>query len=195
MRKSKASDTAILAIFIAIMVVLQIFNQLVVSAWPFPIRPTLLHIPVIIASITLGWRKGAFVGFVWGAISFITATIITTPTSFIFSALQPVPGTNHGSLLAILIAFVPRILVGILPYFVYQIGKNRLSSGFAAFVGAATNTILVLGGMYVFFGHILKWSLAVLLQTIVATNSVVEVIIAIILTAAIVPALQKSRGK
>ncbi|MCE2141666.1 pantothenic acid transporter pant, partial [Streptococcus thermophilus] len=41
MKKSKASDVAILAIFIAIMVVVQLFTQFVINVWPFPVKPTL----------------------------------------------------------------------------------------------------------------------------------------------------------
>ena len=41
MKKSKASDIAILAIFIAIMVVVQVLSQIVYSVWPLPIVPTL----------------------------------------------------------------------------------------------------------------------------------------------------------
>lgn len=194
MKKSKASDVAILAIFIAIMVVIQLFTQFVINVWPFPIKPTLLHLPVIIASIILGWRKGAFLGLIWGLISFITATIVTTPTSFLFSPFQPVIGTNHGSLGALFIAFVPRILVGILPYFVYRISKKRLWVGLAAFAGTATNTILVLSAIFLFFGSTLKWSLSYLLSAIVATNSLTEAVIAVILTMVIVPVLSKVRN-
>ncbi|RZI48721.1 ECF transporter S component [Lactococcus kimchii] len=195
MKKSKASDVAILAIFIAIMVVVQLFSQFVINVWPFPVKPTLLHVPVIIGSIVLGWRKGAFLGFIMGLISFVNATIVTTPTSFLFSPFQPVLGTQHGSAWALIIAFVPRILIGIFPYFVYKGMKNHFGAGLAAFVGTATNTILVLSAIFVFFGSVLNWSVGYLLSAIVATNSLTEVIIAVVLTAAIVPALEKSRNR
>ena len=86
MKKSKASDIAILAIFIAIMVVVQVLSQIVYSVWPLPIVPTLLHIPVIIGSIVLGARKGAFLGLVMGIISVINSTILTTPLSYVFKS-------------------------------------------------------------------------------------------------------------
>lgn len=191
MRKSKSSNIAILAIFIAIMVVIQLLSQIVYSVWPFPIQPTLLHIPVIIASIILGWKRGAILGFVMGFISFINATIVTTPASFMFSPLQPDPITHHGHLAALFIAFIPRILIGIFPYFVYQAMKNRFGAGLAGFVGTATNTILVLGSIFIFFGSMLKWSFGYLISSIIATNSLVEVLIAVILVTAIVPALEK----
>lgn len=193
MKKSKASDIAILAIFISIMVVVQVLSQIVYSVWPLPIVPTLLHIPVIIGSIILGARKGAFLGLVMGIISVINSTILTTPLSYVFSPLQPIPGTNHGSLWALVVAIVPRILIGIFPYFIYKAMQNRTGAGIAAFVGTATNTVLVLSFITLFFGQYTGMTFAGLIQLIITSNSIAEVIIAIILTAAIVPSLEKSR--
>ena len=39
------------------------------------ITPTTVHIPVIIAGIILGWKKGAFAGFVFGLTSFLKASL------------------------------------------------------------------------------------------------------------------------
>ena len=194
MKKSKASDVAILSIFIAIMVVVQLLSQIIYSVWPLPIVPTLLHIPVIIGSIVLGVRKGAFLGLVMGLISVITSTIVTLPSSFMFSPLQPVPGTNHGSIWALVIAIVPRVLVGILPALVYRLAQNRFGAGLAAFVGTATNTLLVLSFIFLFFHDVTKQTFGALLASIITGNSIAEVIIAVILTMAIVPALSKARG-
>ncbi|CAM3051251.1 ECF transporter S component [Lactococcus hircilactis] len=193
MKKSKASDIAILGIFIAVMIVVQILSQIIYSVWPLPIVPTLLHIPVIIGSITLGARKGAFLGFVMGAISMINATIVTLPSSFMFSPLQPNPVTHHGSLAALIVAFLPRILIGIFPYFVYKALSNRFGAGLAAFVGTATNTVLVLSLIFIFFRSVTKMTFGALLSAIITGNSIAEVVIAVILTTAIVPVLQKSR--
>ncbi len=193
LKKSQASDIAILAIFIAIMIVIQLLSQIVYSVWPFPIKPTLLHIPVIIGSILLGWKKGAFLGLVMGLISFINATLVTSPSSFMFSPLQPLPNSHNGSLAALLIAFVPRILIGIFPYFVYKALSNHIGAGLAGFVGTATNTILVLGGIYLAFHSVLNETFGIFLAGIITTNSLAEVIIAIVLTAAIIPRLEKRR--
>lgn len=193
MKKSKASDVAILAIFIAIMVVVQVLSQIIYSVWPLPIVPTLLHIPVIIGSIILGARKGAFLGLVMGIISVVNSTVVTLPSSFMFSPLQPIPGTHHGSIAALIVAIVPRILIGIFPYYVYRAVHNRLGAGLAAFVGTATNTVLVLGFIFIFFGTVTKETFGVLLTSIITGNSIAEVIIAIILTMAIVPVLEKAR--
>jgi uncharacterized membrane protein len=111
-----------------------------------------------------------------------------------FSPLQPVPGTNHGSIWALVIAIVPRVLVGILPALVYRLAQNRFGAGLAAFVGTATNTLLVLSFIFLFFHDVTKQTFGALLASIITGNSIAEVIIAVILTMAIVPALSKARG-
>ncbi|MDG4984176.1 ECF transporter S component [Lactococcus lactis] len=194
MKNKKSSSIAILAIFIALMIVIQVISQLVYSVWPFPIVPTLLHIPVIIGSITLGAKRGAILGLVMGLISVINSTILTLPSSFMFSPLQPIPGTNHGSLWALIVAIVPRILVGVFPAYIYKLSKNRFGIGLAAFIGTATNTILVLSFIFLFFHGVTNQTFGVFLTSIITGNSIAEVFIAIVLTVAIVPTLFKTVG-
>lgn len=62
-------------------------------------RATTIHLPVIIGSILLGPKKGAFLGGVFGLTSLINNTISPTVTSFTFSPFYS--GGNqilHGSL-------------------------------------------------------------------------------------------------
>ncbi|MCM1254326.1 MAG: ECF transporter S component, partial [Clostridium sp.] len=75
----------------------------------------------------LGPKKGAFLGFVFGFTSFINNTFkAVTPSAFVFS---PVLAANvvgvSGIFKSLYICFVPRILVGVVPYFVY-LGLHRL---------------------------------------------------------------------
>lgn len=186
---SKASSIAILSIFIAIMVIIHLLSRIVYTFWPFPIQPTLVHIPVIIGSVLLGWRKGAFLGFIMGMISFINSTLAPIPTSFLFS-----PFTPNGNIWSLFIAFVPRILVGILPFFIYHHLKNRFGAGFAGFLGSMTNTVLVLSSAFLFFNAQLNMTFKALIASIIATNSIAEAIAATILTAALVPILAKFRN-
>ena len=48
-------------------------------------RATIIHIPVIIASLLMGPKKGGVLGFVFGLTSFINNTINPTATSFVFT--------------------------------------------------------------------------------------------------------------
>lgn len=171
------------------MIVIQLLTQIVYAFWPSPIQPTLMQIPVIIGSIILGPRKGAFLGFFMGLYSFLYSTFFPIPTSFLFTPFQP-----HGNIWSLVIAFVPRILVGILPYYVYKAIKNRSNAAMAAFVGDMTNTVLVLGGIFLFFGSVIKETFGQLVIAIVSVNTLVEVIASVILVAAIVPILKRIHG-
>ncbi|MDR2465477.1 MAG: ECF transporter S component [Streptococcaceae bacterium] len=200
MRNEKTKKLAIIAMFVATIAVLAAFNQIFLAFWPFPIKPTILHVPVIIASIVLGPKLGAIIGTWWGFTSVFVATVTAGPTNFLFSPFQTVPGSESGDLRALLIAVVPRILVGVLPYFVYKAVeksglRNPLSLGIAGFLGSATNTIFVLGAIFLFFGKVLGWNLQILLTSIVATNSVAEAVLAAILVGLITPTLIKVYNK
>ena len=48
-------------------------------------RATIIHIPVILASLLLGPKKGAALGFLFGLTSFINNTMNPTITSFVFT--------------------------------------------------------------------------------------------------------------
>ena len=127
------------------------------------IKGTIVHVPVIIGSILLGPKIGALLGALFGLTSVINNTMAPALLSFAFSPLIPVPGTGRGSLLALLICFGPRILVGVVPYYVDRLimltfgrgdkgSRMRVPSLFAAGVaGGMTNTLLVMGLIYVVF--------------------------------------------
>lgn len=58
-------------------------------------RATIIHIPVIIGSILLGPKKGAFLGAVFGLTSFINNTLNPNVTSFVFTPFYSL-GDVHG---------------------------------------------------------------------------------------------------
>jgi uncharacterized membrane protein len=194
------------AMFLAILILL--------SAVPFlgfipigPINATTMHIPVIIASILLGPRIGGFLGGVFGVISMIRSTIIVTPLSFVFSPFIPVIGTTHGSLKAIIVALIPRILIGVIPYFVYtglkKLTKNKPTSQsinlfVAGFIGSATNTILVMNLIYFLFRNDYAQTIGAsgsaiygAILTVIFSSGVVEALVAAIATVAVTTVLFK----
>ncbi len=83
-------------------------------------RATIIHVPVIVASLLMGPKKGAALGFLFGLTSFINNTMNPTPTSFVFTPFYSI-GDVSGGLGSIIICFIPRILVGVVPYFVYKL--------------------------------------------------------------------------
>ncbi|MFR7591483.1 MAG: ECF transporter S component [Longibaculum sp.] len=148
MNKQKTKNLAFMSLFIAIeilMVMVPFLGFIPVG----PLRATTLHIPVIIAGIVLGKEKGAGIGLVFGLSSLIINTIQPTVTSFVFSPFL------SGSFLSALIAIIPRVLIGYISGWVYEMLKNKneiLAMTVGSFLGAITNTVLVLGGIYVIFG-------------------------------------------
>lgn len=162
-------------------------------------RATIIHVPVIIGSILLGPKKGAFLGGVFGLTSLLINTFTPTITSFTFS-----PFYAGGNLWSLVICFVPRILIGIVPYFVYkslsalfkQAKKkglwDTLSLGVAGLLGSLVNTGLVMSLIYVCFGKSYAAAKEVsydvlykVILSVVAVNGIPEAIVAAILTAVI----------
>ena len=78
-----------------------------------PTRATIMHIPVIIGAIMEGPIVGAIVGLIFGLFSIFQAITNPLPTSFVF--LNP------------LVSVLPRILIGIITFYVYD-GLKRLGN-------------------------------------------------------------------
>lgn len=171
------------------------------------IKATIIHVPVIVGSILMGPKKGAFLGFLFGATSLISNTLNPAIMSFVFSPLIPVPGTAKGSILALVICFIPRILVGIVPFYVYHLlnslfkGKTRLLTfTIAGISGAVTNTMLVMNGIYLLFQDSYATAKGIPAATVykavlavIFTNGVPEALVAGVVTSALCLALMSSR--
>ena len=197
-------DFVICAAFAAI-IILMAFTPLGFIPLPF-IKMTIIHIPVILGAVLLGPKYGAFLGFLFGLTSMINNTITPAITSFTFTPFYPVPGTGKGTPLAFLVCFLPRILVGILPYFAFR-GMKKLLKGKTADVvplavsgiaGAMTNTIGVMGLIYLLFKDAYAAARGITAEAvggvvlgIVGFNGVIEAIGAAILVAAIGKVLMK----
>ena len=155
----------------------------------------------------LGPKKGAILGALFGVCSLITNTVTPALTSFVFTPFYPLPGQEHGSWLSLIICFVPRILVGIVPYFVY-VGLQKLmkhnskaeffSLAVAGVCGSMVNTTLVMGLIGLMFGdsyaaanNIASDALLGTIMFVVGTNGVAEAVIAGIITCVIAKVLLK----
>ncbi len=168
-------------------------------------RATIVHIPVIIGSLLLGPKKGAVLGFLFGVTSFLQNSFIAPNlTSFTFTPLYSV-GDFHGNGWSLVICFVPRILVGVVPYYVYRLlmkwleakkGGQTASLAVAGLFGSLTNTLLVMNLIYFCFGEQyaaakgeLVTGLYGVILSVILINGVPEAIVAALLTAAICKAL------
>lgn len=191
MKSKKTQYMSIMAMFLAIQIILVVtpLGYLPIG----PISATTMHIPVIIAGIALGKKAGAQLGFVFGLTSVLNATFRPTLTSFCFSPFVTIGGIG-GNWMSLLIAFVPRILLGYLAGLIYEklcrkgINENvGIIAG--ALTGAITNTVLVLGGIYLFFGSAYADAIKVAYDTliavllgVVATNGIAEAILGAVAT-------------
>lgn len=184
MNNLKTKNLTLLSLFIAI--------EILMVAVPFlgfipigPLRATTLHIPVIIAGIILGKEQGAIIGLVFGLCSMITNTISPVPSSFVFSPFI------SGSFLSAFLAIIPRVCIGYIAGLIYELIKDKnetIAMGCGAFIGAMSNTILVMGGIYLLFGSnyakILNMSIDELLPYIIGiitTQGLLEAIVGTII--------------
>ncbi len=191
-----------MALFTAIIIILSM-TPLGYIPLPTGVNATTIHIPVIIAGAMLGWKKGAFTGFVFGMTSFLRSSFIApSVTSFLFSPFYP-----GGNFFSLVICFIPRILIGVGAFAVFKLVYSLLKTGgakkataiagaVAGFCGSLINTVLVMGGAYVFFAEkyaaALKIDKSAVLGAILAVvggNGVPEAIVAAVLSSAICTAL------
>ena len=164
------------------------------------INATIVHVPVIIGSILLGPRAGACLGGMFGLASVVRNTIYPTVLSFAFSPLIPVPGTERGSLVALLICFLPRVLVGIVPYYARRFlreAPNVVSLFLSGVAGSVINTILVMHLMFFLFRDAFAQARNVpvdavygLVVSIITVNGIPEAILAGVLSSAICKAVE-----
>ncbi len=213
-RQIRVRDQVILALFTAIVLLLA-FTPIGLIDLPI-IKATILHVPVIIGSVILGPKKGAFLGFMFGLTSIIKNTTAPSLLSFAFSPFIPIPGLQKGSILALVICFLPRILVGVTPYFTVKAieglvkklggksnkGVRSVAVTVSAVIGAFTNTVLVMGMIYLFFkepyaaaNNIPVDTVLGVILGIVGTNGVPEAVAAVIITTPVCLALDKALGK
>jgi uncharacterized membrane protein len=136
---------------------------------------TSLHLPAIVAGILAGPLVGAMVGLVLALSSW-----------YLYSAsFMTFAGGNL--LLALLAAFMPRILIGVLSYSVYRALRRwpPLAAGVAGLVGTLTNTFGVLG-LLIWLGELP----VALLAPIFSMNVPIEAALAIVVTIPTVAALR-----
>lgn len=202
-RKNGINRLVITALFCAIILLLN-FTPIGYIQLPL-IKATIIHVPVIIGAILLGPKIGAGLGFVFGLTSLYNNTFAPTLLSFAFSPFIPVPGTGHGSWEALVIAFLPRILVGVVPYYFYRFvsgvfkgKKDVLSLSLSGLIGSMTNTILVMNLIYFLFrdayGKVRNIPADTVYHAVLAvifTNGVPEAVVAAVLTAAVCRALKR----
>lgn len=141
--KKKTLRLNMLAMFIAI-ILLQTSIPLIGYIPIGPLEITIIPMTVVVATILLGTVDGAIIGGVWGFTTFVRAFVWPT------SPLAAIVFVNP------LISVIPRIMIGVVAGLTYTYFKKYLKSqtvgiSISAVLGSLTNTILVLGLIYVFY--------------------------------------------
>lgn len=186
MRNEQTKRLTLTAMFIAIELLLYLVPFL--GFIPIgPINATTLHIPVIITGIILGKKRGTLLGLVFGIASITNATINVTPASFLFSPFV------SGNLISAFIAIVPRMTLGFLAGFLFELSQKikpnlNLNIPTVAIISSFIHSIFVLGAIYVLYGQayaslydVSVDALLPIIFGILASNSIVEAIIGAVL--------------
>lgn len=200
--ESKKMDVRLMAqiaLLAAIMIVMA-FTPLGYIPLPF-MNATTMHIPVIVGACLLGPKAGGVLGGLFGITSVVKATIQPNITSFVFTPFYSFSPEFSGNWMSLIVAILPRILIGVVAGLVFQglvklIRNQTVSLAVAGVLGSMTNTIGVMGLIYLLFGEQYAAAggtdpsllLGVILG-VVCTNGIVEAIIAGVLTAAVCKAL------
>ena len=168
---------------------------------PLPLfKLTILHLPVIIGAIIEGPVVGASIGLIFGLFSIYQNITAPTPMSPFF--YNP------------LVSILPRVLIGIVSYYVYKFLRSKLrnvklSISIAAIIGSLVNTIGVLGLIYLIYfkdyaqilmdkGTVTSNSISAVttaLLTVIGTNGLAEAILSAIIVTPIVIAVSKIQKK
>lgn len=154
-----------------------------------PTNATIMHIPVIIGAIVEGPIVGMLVGLIFGIFSMIRSVTAPTPVSFVF--WNP------------LVAVLPRILIGLVSYYIYKAAmkttKNEtVSLGIAGALGTLANTVGVLGMVYVLYAKEFVGALGLasdnafkVIASIGITNGLPEMFVAMIIVTAAVKGIKR----
>lgn len=196
-RKKRTQRLTLAAFFVAIEIVLGVTPLGFIPVGAISI--TTMHLPVILAGMVLGPGYGAMTGFVFGMISMIRATMSPGLTSFCFSPFITVGGVS-GNFWSFVIALGPRMFLGWFSGVMFRMLKKHTNDIAAASVTAAANTLihtlLVMGLIWVFFGteyaSAAGISVGAVIVAVLASNGILEIILAAVAIPALVRALKPS---
>lgn len=126
-----------------------------------PTRATIMHIPVIIGAIMEGPLVGGLIGLIFGLFSMFQAATNPTPVSFVF--LNPI------------VSVLPRVLIGIVTYYVYdflnKLGSTKSNRSLNIILGGII-TYLVIGTYKTFNETQSIWTLIINMILIACTIAI-----------------------
>ena len=149
MKKDKTRNLTVTAILVALIFVLGL-TPLGLIPLGF-INVTILALPVIVGTLSLGLSSGLTLGFFFGLASLLSVLglSMTPPSSLAGTLLAASP------VLTVVMCFLPRLLVPLFTHLVYKAftdkTNRKIAIPVAAATGSLTNTVFYLGLMYLFY--------------------------------------------
>lgn len=165
--------------FMGIMLALTIVFVLATTLPNFAVSiAVVIFLPTVLTGIVYGPVSGAIMGACAGMATLLRALLLPlSPFDYFF--INP------------MVSVLPRIFIGVAAYYAFVLLHKRfkanavISSAFAAGIGAITNTLLVVGALYIVNGQTMVEAMgmgfAAALFTLFTTNGVVEIGAAVII--------------
>ena len=175
-KKNETSKLTFMGVMLALTIVF-----ILTSMVPNPASANiavLLFLPTILTAVIYGFKSGAIMGLCAGTASLLRALLMPN------SPLDPF-------FINPLVSVIPRICIGLVVAFVFALLHRKLkvnrivSSSIAAGFGMFTNTLLVIGSLYLLYGQgvtgILGAGFVVALGAIFLSNGLLELAVAAII--------------
>ena len=149
MKHEQMRNFVLTALFIALILLLG-FTPIGMIPLGF-IDISLLAVPVVIGTLLMGVKTGMTLGFCFATVSALKALGITGAPS---GLVGPIAAANP--VLAIVMCYVPRLLVPLFAHLVYKLAargseKSIKAVPVSAVVGSLTNTVFFLGLLLLFY--------------------------------------------
>lgn len=194
MKKQNTKKLVTTALMIAIVILLDVTQ---IGYIPIgPLQLTLMCIPVVVGTLTLGLVPGLFLG-----LAFAITSIARIPQNVFYTTLF---ADFAGMAKMILVALVPRLLIPVSVHYTETLmrrcsKKHLVYHGVAAAVGPLTNTVFFLGLFYLLFrgaaAGLSEELYGVFMSTFTlatTVNAVAELITAVIICPPIIYAVKKA---
>lgn len=181
--RQKTRMIAWTALFAAITLLLGLTPLGIIPIIPGFIEMTIMCIPVIIGTLTLGLKPGLALAVIFAFCSLITA--ITR------SALGPIL-LEASVIKTLILIFAPRLLIPVTAYAANKflpIKKSGVKTAVSAIIGSVTNTVGYLGLLSIFFSDIIGVEL---FTAAAALNGSIEAAAAVLICTPVVAAVKKT---
>ena len=157
-----------------------------------PVSITLMHVPVLVGAILLGFKPAMFLGASFGVLSIIRATFAAAgPIDMMFN-----PFISGSPLASLAMAILPRILLGVVAALLFVWLKHHMTTGkaiiFSAGIASFVHSLLVLSMLSLLFS---AFPFMDVFAVIIGFNGLLELVTGVVLCLGICKGVLKAQGK